>query len=43
MAQLKNAWMKWNENENESLLIPALQHDIYHLINLKNKIDLRLT
>ena len=32
-----------NENENESLLIPAVQHDIYHCINVKNKIDLRIT
>ena len=31
------------ENENESLLIPAVQDNIYHRINLKNKIDLRIT
>ena len=37
--------MKRNDEnkENESLLIPAVQHDIYHCINFKNKIDLRLT
>ena len=32
-----------NENENESLLISAVQQDIYHRIKFKNKIDLRLT
>ena len=32
-----------DEDENESLLIPAVQHDIYHRIKFKNKIDLRLT
>ena len=32
-----------NENENESFLIPAVQYDMYHHINFKNKIDLRLT
>ena len=32
-----------NKNENESLLIPAVQHVICHRINFKNKIDLRLT
>ena len=32
-----------NENENENLLIPAVQHDVYHRITFKNKIDLRLT
>ena len=33
-----------NGNKNESLLIPAVQHDyIYHRINFKNKMDLRLT
>ena len=26
-----------NENENESLLIPAAQHGIYHITNVKNK------
>ena len=31
------------ENENESLFIPAVHHDIYHYINCKIKIDLRLT
>ena len=35
--------LKWKWNENESLLIPTVQHDIYHRINFKNKIDLRLT
>ena len=42
LANQVKTW-KWNENENESLLIPAVQHVIYHRINLKNKIDLRLT
>ena len=31
------------ENENEKLLIPAVQHDIYYRINFKNKIVLRWT
>ena len=31
------------ENETESLLIPAVQHDKHHRINVKNNIDLRLT
>ena len=31
--------LKWNE----SLLIPAVQHDIYQGKNFKNKIELRLT
>ena len=34
---------KMKMNENESLLIPAVQHDIYPHINCKIKIDLRLT
>ena len=31
------------ENENESSLIPAVQHDIHHRINFTNEIELRLT
>ena len=31
------------ENETESLLIPAVQHDIYNRINAKNTFDLKLT
>ena len=35
----ENEW-----NENESLLIPAVKHDIYISVYFfKNKIDLRLT
>ena len=32
-----------SESESESFLIPAVQHVIYHSINFKKKIDLRLT
>ena len=41
--QTRSNFQLENENENESLLIPAVQHDIHHRINFKNKIDLRLT
>ena len=40
---LNTMLLKLNENENENLLIPAVQHDKYYRINLKNKIDFRLT
>ena len=39
----KDTWLQVeNENEIESSLFLAVQHDIYHRINVEIKIDLRI-